>query len=120
MLKQATDADVAEFEWGRIEWLVSKALGNSDTLTVGRVTIRPGHRNFVHRHPNCDEVLQLLRGRLEHSLGDETFPMEAGDTVSIPTGAWHNARSVGPEDAVMLVCYSSADRRTETREGTVA
>ena len=119
MLKLAKDAWVLEFEWGRIEWLVSRTLGNSDTMTVGRVTIRAGNSNFVHRHPNCDEVLHLLRGQLEHSLGEEIFPIDAGDTISIPLGVWHNARTVGPEDAVMLVCYSSADRQTETREGEV-
>ena len=108
-----------EFDWSRIEWLASHALGNSQTMTVGRVTIRAGNRNFVHRQPNCDEVLHLLRGRLEHSLGEEIFPMEMGDTISIPTGAWHNARAIGTQDAVMLVCYSSAIRQTETREGKV-
>jgi quercetin dioxygenase-like cupin family protein len=114
LLKRTNDAPGTEFEWGRIEWLVSRELGNSETMTVGRVMIRAGQTNFVHRHPNCDEVLHLLRGRLEHSVGDETFLMDAGDTISIPTGAWHNARSIGTEDALMLVCYSSADRQTET------
>jgi quercetin dioxygenase-like cupin family protein len=111
--KKPADGDVLDFDWGRIVWLVSHSLGNSDTMTFGRVTIKSGHANPRHRHPNCDEILHLLSGRLEHSLGDERFIMEPGDSISIPTGIVHNARSVGDEDAVMVIAFSSADRETE-------
>ena len=107
------DGEVLDFDWGRIVWLASGGLGNSETMTFGRVTIKAGQANPRHRHPNCDEILHLLSGRLEHSLGDERFPMEPGDTVSIPTGIFHNARSIGDEDAVMIIAFSSADRETE-------
>lgn len=119
MLKASDQGGVVEFPWGRIEWLVSGALGNSAALTFGRVTIRAGQSNDEHRHPNCDEVLYLLQGRLNHAVEGEAFPMEPGDTISIPTGAWHHAQSLGPDDAVMLVCYSSADRQTEMRTNTL-
>lgn len=105
--------EALEFDWGRIVWLVSGSLGNSGTMTFGRVTIRAGHSNPRHRHPNCDEVLHLLSGRLEHTLGDARFVMEPGDTISIPTGAWHNARALGDKDADMTISFSSPDRQTQ-------
>ena len=108
-----TDGEILDFDWGRIVWLVSRSLGNSTTLTFGRVTIKAGLANPRHRHPNCDEILHLVAGRLEHTLGDETFTMEPGDSISIPTGIMHNARSVGDEDAEMIIAFSSADRETE-------
>ena len=40
---------------------------------------------------------------------------KCGDIIAIPAHAWHCARSVGQEDAVMLVAYSSPDRQTEMR-----
>ncbi len=107
------DGEVLEFPWGRITWLASRALGNSQTMTFGRVLIRAGSANPRHRHPNCDEILHLTSGRLEHSLGEESFLMEAGDTISIPTGVFHNARALGEEDAEMTICFSSPDRATE-------
>lgn len=113
MLTTLADAQVQAFDWGRIEWLVSRAIGNSDTLTVGRVTIAAGKQNMVHRHPNCDEVLHLLAGCLEHRLDEQLYLMHPGDSLVIPAGDWHNACSTGPDDAIMLVCYSSADRQTE-------
>ena len=82
-------------------------------MTCGRVTISAGKANPRHRHPNCDEVLYLIRGRLEHTLGEALILLEAGDALSIPVGIAHNARSLGLEDAVMVVAYSTADRQTE-------
>lgn len=118
MITKQDAGDVLDFEWGRIVWLVSSGLGNSETMTFGRVTIKAGQANPVHRHPNCDEILHLLSGQLEHSLNGEKFTMEAGDTISIPTGDWHNARATGDEDAVMLIAFSSADRQTQSQDGT--
>ena len=113
VVQKPDHGEVLDFSWGRIVWLVSRDLGNSTTLTFGRVTIKAGQANPRHRHPNCDEILHLLAGRLEHSLGDERFIMEAGDSISIPTGLWHNATSLGDTDAEMAICFSSADRETE-------
>jgi len=106
--------EVLELPWGRITWLVSRSLGNSATMTVGRVVIKGGHGNPVHRHPNCDEVLHVLRGRIEHSLGAAKFLMNAGDAISIPAGVWHNARALDGAEAELVICFSSADRTTET------
>ena len=44
-----------------------------------------------HAHPACQEVLYLLAGKLEHTLGDESVTMEAGDSIVVPPGANHNA-----------------------------
>lgn len=82
-------------------------------MTFGRVTLRAGGGSPRHRHPNCDEILHVISGRLEHTLGDDRFVMEAGDTISIPTGVWHGATVLGESDADLVICFSSADRQTE-------
>ena len=99
--------------WGSLLWLANQQLDNADGLTLGRVIIKRGQSNPRHCHPNCEEVLYLLSGQLQHTLGDETFDLSAGDTLSIPAGAWHNARSVGEQDADMIVVYDSAQREFE-------
>ncbi|MEV0291355.1 cupin domain-containing protein [Kribbella sp. NPDC050820] len=107
------DAVVVEDQlWGRLEWMASGALGNSDTMTVGRCYIRPGESNPRHYHPNCDEVLHVLQGTIEHSLDDEVVTMGPGDTISIPSGALHNARNVGTDDAIFVISFSTPDRQT--------
>jgi mannose-6-phosphate isomerase-like protein (cupin superfamily) len=98
-------------DWGSLTWLASRSMGNSPGLTFGRVVIRRGKANPRHSHPNCDEVLYLLAGRLEHSLGSDKVMMEAGDTLVVPAGCAHNALSVGDVDADMIVAYSSGERQ---------
>lgn len=105
------DHKVVEFPWGRLTWHASGELGNSDTLTVGQAVIRPGERNSRHYHPNCDEVLHVLKGRIRHTMGDRTVEMSEGDTVTIPTGMLHNAENIGNVDAVLTISFSSADRK---------
>ena len=96
--------------WGQLEWMVSGAIGNSDTMTVGRCTINPDDQNPAHYHPNCDEVLHVLQGSIDHRLGDEILAMEAGDTISIPSGTIHNARNTSDQPAILMITFSTPDR----------
>lgn len=100
-----------ELDWGRLVWMVSADLGNSSTMTVGRCFIKPGCANPPHYHPNCDEILHVVRGHIEHRVDDEYVQMSAGDTISIPTGRIHNARNIGTEEAEFVISFSSADRQ---------
>lgn len=110
MLSPADALVTDEFEWGTITWIVSSALGNSTTMTFGRSDIYPGMENVRHYHPNCDEVLHVIQGTIEHSCDDDLIAMGPGDTISIPTGAVHHARNVGEDVAVLVIAYSSAMR----------
>jgi quercetin dioxygenase-like cupin family protein len=110
---KAADAERIDAPWGQLRWLASSKIGNCSTMTFGRAIIPAGQVNPLHRHPNCDEILHVLAGKVEHSLGDERFILEAGDTISIPAGQWHNALVLGDIDAEMIICFSSADRQTE-------
>lgn len=104
--------EVEETPWGRLVWMAAGRLGNSETLTLGKCYIAPGAANPRHYHPNCDEVLHVLQGDIEHSLNGDTFRVAAGETVSIPMGSMHNARNLGNEEAELLIVFSSADRQT--------
>ena len=103
---------VEETPWGSLTWFVNATQGGSLTLTVGRCAIRPGCANPRHHHPNCDEVLHVLQGEIVHAVGDAEIPMQAGDTISIPSALAHSARNTGACDAILLICFSSAKRET--------
>lgn len=110
------DFVVEEMPWGKLHWQVSAAIGNSETMTVGRCFINPGEQNGVHMHPNCDEILSVLNGRIEHSWDGRTFEMRAGDVISIPSGVFHNARNLGDDVVELAISFSSAYRETVGRE----
>lgn len=99
-----------EEPWGSLAWMASKRVGNAQGVTLGRVVIERGRSNPRHSHPNCEEVLYLLRGRLRHTIEGEDVLLEPGDTLVIPPGLFHNATALGEEDAEMIVAYSSGER----------
>jgi len=110
ILRTAAETQATVHEWGQLRWLAGGTLGNASGLTLGRVLIHKGHGNPRHGHNNCEEALYLMKGTLEHTAGDRTFIVHAGETLTIPAGMVHGARNIGDEDADMIVAYSSADR----------
>lgn len=96
--------------WGTLTWLASGATVGARGIAAARVVIRRGQTNPRHAHPTCEEVLYLMAGRLRHSVGAESVELEAGDTLYIPAGVFHNAASIGEEDADMIVVYSNGQR----------
>lgn len=108
----AQDADARKIveDWGSLRWLAGQKVGNAEGVTVGRVVIRKGCCNPRHIHNNCEEVLYLLAGRLEHTMGDQKVILNVGDTLVVAAGVAHNAVSIGDVDADMIVAYSSGNR----------
>ena len=110
--QQAESAKIPE-SWGALNWLANATLLGTTGQTLGRVLIAKGQNNPRHRHNRCEEVLYLLRGKLRHTVGEESVILEAGDSLLIPAGVFHNAFSIGEEDADMIVAYPTAHRDFE-------
>jgi quercetin dioxygenase-like cupin family protein/type 1 glutamine amidotransferase len=104
------DNKVIDMPWGQLRWFTSAELKNSRSMTTGVAIIQPGKSNPIHFHPNCDEVLHVIRGKISHKMNEVTVEMNAGDSISIPQGVLHNATNIGTEDAVLGISFSSAYR----------
>lgn len=104
------DNKVTKMPWGQLRWFTSAELKNSRTMTTGMAIIAPGQSNPRHFHPNCDEILHVISGKISHTMNEVTVVMEAGDTVSIPQGVLHNATNIGDTDAMLGISFSSAYR----------
>ena len=64
----------------------------------------PGGKNPLHIHPNCEEVLHLLEGSINHIVEDDEgklvdYKMETGDTCVVPRGKKHQAINTGSSEA---------------------
>ncbi len=113
----AVDEDNAHvFPWGSIQWLCDGQMFADAQQTFGYVRIEPGVKNPRHLHPNSDEVLLLLEGELQHSLGEESHQLLPGMAIHIPQGVEHDARNTGAVTARMVVAYPTSDRRVVMRE----
>lgn len=102
-------ATVEIYPWGEVRWLHAGETG-MDSLSFGEMTINPGSENRQHYHPNCEEVLYLISGELQHHFegSEDSFTLKAGMSVQVPMGMTHHSRCVSAEPARMLVAYSSA------------
>ena len=112
-LRKAHQHAVITEDWGSLSWLAGKNIGNAEGLVLGRAKIKSGMTNPRHRHPKAEEVLYLLKGSIKHTLDDRTIIMNAGDTITIAPGVFHNASCISEEDADMIIVYSEGIRGFE-------
>lgn len=93
-----------------MDWLVDDSIIAGAGLSVARMTLKPGIRSEGHSHPNCTEVIHLIAGRVEQTVGAERFAMKPGDSAFVPQGRFHQTRNLGTGDATMIVSYSAGTR----------
>ena len=103
--------------WGELNWKLSAKTMIGAEMTFGTCFIKPGERNPLHSHPNCEELLYIVSGSCEHRLGDETVHLAAGDIIRIPRDVPHWARALGDEPVFALIVFSTGERRAVDLEG---
>ena len=100
----------SDYDWGAMYWLGNQEIGNTKGLSMATMVMKPGAVGVSHHHPNCEEVLYLIKGRLEHHIGDEVIVQEPGDFVTIGAHVSHHAINIADEDAEVIIAFSSAAR----------
>ncbi len=118
-----TRADQGEHWLVGTDMITIKASGQdtSGSLLVLEVTVPPGGGPPVlHRHA-YSETFRFLEGDFEVSTLDtndalSTVKVTAGDTVSIPSMAWHNFKNVGATPGKFLAIHSPAVMEDFMRE----
>jgi quercetin dioxygenase-like cupin family protein len=108
-------AEEAKYPWGWIRWLMSAKIDPGAEMTFGIVYVKPHQENPAHVHPNCAEVLHVLEGSCEHLVGDKWVALKAGDTIRIPVGVPHRARTLD-QPMRAIVVYNTGDRQFQPVE----
>ncbi len=111
-VQRAEHVKAEPYGWGRIAFLADRKTVGGDRLSMARVVLRSGGGNPMHVHPNCDELLYLLKGTLRHICGEHEVLLNPGDTLRVGQNVKHRAQVVGDEDAEMIVVYSAGERET--------
>ena len=97
--------------WGSIEWLVREDDPPGAEQTLAVATWAPGRGNAEHTHPNCEEIVYVLEGAIDHTLGDQLARLEAGDVIVVPRDVPHRLANNGATPARTLIVFSSPDRQ---------
>jgi quercetin dioxygenase-like cupin family protein len=77
----------------RVGFPHSSAAGNASTATV-YFELEPGMHVGLHRD-SAEELILILEGEGEATVGDETGVARAGEIVTVPAMELHNIRNVG-------------------------
>ncbi len=98
-------------EFGSVHWAVREGHPAGAEQTIGLATFAAGKSNVEHIHPNCEEVVYVLDGEVEHTLGDQTTILRSGDLIVVPRDVPH--RLINSSDAACktLIVFSSPDRQ---------
>ena len=99
-----------EFDWGAIEWLANREVGNAKELSVARMVLRPGMATDAHVHANCEEAIYVVHGMVECRTGRRLVKLRTGGQSVVPRGAVHRIKNAGTTPAEVILSYSSAAR----------
>jgi quercetin dioxygenase-like cupin family protein len=69
--------------------------------------LEPGQHLGIHRH-SAEELLYVVAGEVEASVGDETQTVGQGSLAVAPADVWHDVRCVGEATARCLGFFPSA------------
>jgi quercetin dioxygenase-like cupin family protein len=94
-------SDVAPeiLDWGQLRWLSNPPATGAAALTVIDVTLAPGKGHDFHKHPDQEEVLLIVEGRVEQWVDREKRILGPGDSAFVPAGVVHASFNAGTSDA---------------------
>ena len=98
----SSETPVETLDWGKLRWMSHPPSTGAGQLTVIEVNISPGEGHDFHKHPDQEEVIYCISGKVEQWLDREKRIFGPGDSVFIGVDVVHASFNVGEEDAQLL------------------
>jgi quercetin dioxygenase-like cupin family protein len=91
----AADVAAETLNWGELRWLSNPPATGARALTVIDVTLAPGKGHDFHKHPDQEEVILIVEGRVEQWVDQDKRILGPGDSAFIPAGVVHASFNAG-------------------------
>ena len=78
---------------------------SGDNVMMVFNTIQPEFPPFLHSHPH-EQLLYIMEGHCEVTLGDEVVAMGPGDVIHIPCGMQHDLKVIGDETVLNMDIFT--------------
>lgn len=95
-------------DWGSIATVSGPQINQAKDIVTLHVNLKPGKGHDFHRHPRQEEVIYVLKGRVEQWVNQEKKILEAGDAAFIGAGVVHASFNIGENDAHVLAILGPA------------
>lgn len=92
--------------WGRV-FVTARIRGKAIKI---RVEFIDGKAHEWHHHPDHDEFVTVISGRLRQYVGNKEYVLKVGETASIRKGQWHKAIPLNPGTVVMVELFGEKPR----------
>ncbi len=89
-------------DWGRLGWLSNPPTTGAKQLTVIDVTLLPGKGHDFHKHPDQEEVIYCVAGRVEQWIDREKQILGPGNSAYIPADVVHASFNTGDAEAKVV------------------
>lgn len=100
LIKDQTTPEV--LDWGQLRWLSTPPVTGANQLTVIEVELKPGEGHDFHHHPDQEEVIYIIAGKVEQWVDQEPRQLKSGDSCFIPAGMVHASFSSADMPAKLL------------------
>ena len=89
-------------DWGKLGWMSNPPSTGAKQLTVIDVTLSPGKGHNFHKHPDQEEVIYVVSGKVEQWVDREKRTLQSGDCAYIPADVVHASFNTGTSDAKVV------------------
>jgi quercetin dioxygenase-like cupin family protein len=89
-------------DWGRLGWLSNPPNTGARQLTVIDVNLDPGKGHDFHKHPDQEEVILVVAGKVEQWVDREKRVLGPGDSAFIPADVVHASFNLGDQPAKLV------------------
>jgi quercetin dioxygenase-like cupin family protein len=93
---------------GKIKPLLEPAKTGTNALYVGILEAEPGAEVPRNTHPGSAEILYVVSGAGDVSIGSEKIAFGPDEALHIPDGQPHAAKFTGPEKTIMVQVFAPA------------
>ena len=83
-------------------YLIDPQNSPSKNLTMGYTVVYPTGKTTGHAHDDMEEVYYILTGKGKMVIGEDEFPVNAGDAFYVPFGAFHVTYNTGNQPLAMV------------------
>jgi quercetin dioxygenase-like cupin family protein len=92
-----------ELDWGTMSFISNPSVTGASLITEMEVILKPGMGHNFHKHPDQEEVIMVVEGRIEQWLEDRRQELGPGEAVFIPAGMVHASFNIGDSPAKLTV-----------------
>jgi quercetin dioxygenase-like cupin family protein len=98
----AKEAEATVHDWGTLGWLSNPPNTGASQLTVIDVKLEPGKGHDFHKHPDQEEVILVVAGKVEQWIDREKRLLGPGDSAFIPADVVHASFNMGDAPAKIV------------------